>query len=656
MPALQLPNLLNITRQWGGVFRQGGDVELAAKPAFNEIANIGGGRDITRPYIDSLGNLLLPQDQLLLLKGGYGHEALKLYEKVEDDDRVFSGMTQRILAVTRCPWAVTPGKRRQGSETKADRKAADFLREQLDQIPFDSITEESLWGRFYGYNIGEPLYTHDARYVVWDPDRGGIRVRHRRRFKFDWDFQPRLLTLKQPLGELHPPNTFWHTRFGGNNSDDPYGKGLAHWLYWLVWFKRNDIKFWAFFLEKFGQPTAVGKYQAGTDKTEQDKLLSCLYSILTDAGIILPEGMNIELLEATRSGTADYAGFYAQMDAAITRVILGQTATTEGTAGKLGNEDGQQSVKEEIIEADSDLLCGSFNRHPVRWLIDHNRDVLGDCVYPQVWRQVKPDEDINARSEREVKIFATGRRLTDEKFEEIYGDGYERTDGAIVPAGSSPDVGAPTPDLTEGTPTPSPSQEGSLTPAQSGVEVQATALNGAQIKSLLELVQAVSQKELPLESAIKLIQISFPTVDETMARQLLQPAEGFTPASLEPTPNPSQEGTPDPPPTPPERGGSADLSDPLPDPEFASTPTTVEAFGAQLRTAVTPEIAALLQGLREALQAAETLEEFQEYIEQTAPDLLADPTLAELMAPAFEAARKAGIYEAQQEAGGDIND
>jgi hypothetical protein len=62
-----------------------------------------------------------------------------------------------------------------------------------------------------------------------------------------------------------------------------------------------------------------------------------------------------------------------------------------------------------------------------------------------------------------------------------------------------------------------------------GAAVQEQALNGAQISSLLELVQNVSSNTIPLESAIGLMLASFPTMQESEARRILAPAVGFAP-------------------------------------------------------------------------------------------------------------------------------
>lgn len=398
-------------------------------PELNDIASIAGGRDITRPYIDPLGNLILPQDEVLLLKGELGWRRLELYEKVRQDDQVFSCMQQRIRAVTEAEWEIIPGERQGRSNTKADHRAADFINEQLShgfgsQGSWDNCTEKMHWGILYGYSVAEVLYARDGRYVSLDADRGGIRVRNRKRFQFDVFGRPRLITPTGAWGEELPPRKFWHFSTGADNDDEPYGLGLGHWLYWPTWFKRNDLKFWLFFLEKFGQPTAKGTYQPGVHgSAEQAKLLAALNAILTDSGIIIPEGMNIDLIEASRSGTADYSAVYNLMDAAISKIILSQTMTTDSGSSR-SQAEVHERVSEDVKKGDADLLNGSFDGSVVRWLIDFNRSVLGDCTYPRVIRRVEPEVDLNARVDRDSKLYAMGYRLTEEMVEQVYGDGY----------------------------------------------------------------------------------------------------------------------------------------------------------------------------------------------------------------------------------------
>jgi phage gp29-like protein len=393
-------------------------VTAPPKEIRNEIATTLDGRDITRPWVDRL-NVNPPDDSVLLERGGGDYT---LYREVLRDDHVMAALQQRRRAVIARPWEVRPGGKR-----AIDKAAADFLRANIETLGWDTICDKMLMGVFYGFAVGECLWAPDGRY--WRLD--AIRVRDRRRFGFDGENRLRLKTLQQPLGELLPEKKFWTFAAGADHDDAPYGLGLAHWLYWPVWFKRNGHRFWATYLERFGTPAAVGKYPAATPLADQTKLLEALRALRRDAAITVPEGMVIELLEATRSGTADYAAFVAQMNAAILVAAIGQTASTQGTPGKLGNDDTQNDVRLDIVKADADLLSASFNATVARWLTEWN---FPGAAAPGIWRIIEEPEDLKARAERDASIYAMGYKPTARYIEETYGGEWE----AVTPKPPEP--------------------------------------------------------------------------------------------------------------------------------------------------------------------------------------------------------------------------
>ncbi|WP_027670078.1 DUF935 domain-containing protein [Rheinheimera baltica] len=392
------------------------------KPIMEEVATTADGKDVTRGYLDPL-SIQPVNDSVLTLRGGGD---FKIYSEILRDDQVATSFNQRRLAVVGKNWQVEAG-----GTSRKDKAAADYLREQLQNIGWDNVTDKMLYGVFYGFGVAEAMYVRDGQHIAL----ADVKVRNRRRFGYDGLNRLRMRTPAQPMGELLPARKFWNFSCGADNDDDAYGLGLGHWLYWPAFFKRNGLKYWLLFLEKFGQPTAVGKYNANnTDPAQKQKLLQALQAIATDSGITVPEGMIIELLEAKRSGTGDYATFYDKMDAAISKVVLGQTASTQGTPGRLGNDELQSDVRLDIIKADADLVCESFNRSIVRWLVDWN---FPGAMPPRVYRKVEPDEDTAKRAERDSKVFGMGYKPSLQYVQENYGDGWEEKPQTPPPAKTS---------------------------------------------------------------------------------------------------------------------------------------------------------------------------------------------------------------------------
>lgn len=396
------------------------------KPDLNEIASTHDGRDITRGYIDAL-SYIEPQDRVLQRAGG-----LEGYEELLKDDQVWATFSQRRNAVISRPWTVQPG-----GNKRIDKQAALLIEETLKKLDWDSITDHMLFARFYGYAVAEVLWKIcDGAVRVND-----VRVRDRRRFVFDKHYALKMLTTTNPNGEDLPPCKFWTASVGASHADEPYGLGLGHALYWPVFFKRNGARFWAVYLEKFGAPTAKGQFPRGTDTAERSKLLSTLSAISTDAGIIVPEGVEIELLEASRGGTASYENWMNYWDAAIAKVVLGQTMTTDN-GSSYSQASVHYDVRQDIVAADADLVCQSANKSWVRWLVDYN---YPGAAYPQIWRDMEDAEDLKERSNRDKTLFDMGYKLTEEAVKKIYGDDYEQ----IQPAQPEQSEAEPEPEEAE---------------------------------------------------------------------------------------------------------------------------------------------------------------------------------------------------------------
>lgn len=351
--------------------------------------------------------LLTPADTVLRQKGG----AYSVYSEVLRDDQCASCYQQRRDAVVAAEIMVEPGGKR-----AIDVKAADFLREQIAALQFDRHTAGMHSAVWYGHAVSELLYATDGRYITIDD----IRVREVGRFKFSRD---RKLYLRTETGdEPMPERKFWTVNSGVYHDDEPYGLGLAHYAYWPVFFKRNDIKFWLVHKEKFAMPTITGKAPAGQfdDDKRRAEILRQLRSFATETAILIPEGVEVDLLEATRSGTATYQELLNAMDAAISKIILSQTMTTDNGSSR-SQAQVHEGVRDLVVKSDADLLCQTWNAGPATWLTEWN---FPGAAVPRVWRNTEPPDDLTARAERDTKIYALGFEPTEDYVKDTYGDGW----------------------------------------------------------------------------------------------------------------------------------------------------------------------------------------------------------------------------------------
>lgn len=384
-----------------------------------EFASTGDGRDITRPWV---GSLALADDSVLQNRGA---PDLKIYREVLSDDEVKSAFTQRQDALISREIKVEAG-----GERPIDIEAADAMRQQIESLGFDRITRLMHYGVFYGYAVAELIYGVRDNLLWFDE----VKVRDRRRFRFSPTGELRLLTPQNmTMGEPCPAPYFWSFATGADHDDEPYGMGLAHWLYWPTFFKRNDIKFWLIFLDKFGMPTVAGKHPEGATPEQKRNLLALTRAISTDSGVIMPEGMKLEMLGAARSGAADYQAMYNAMNEAIRRVTVGQISSSGGASKGIGGDESlQDKILTSIAKSDADVICESWNRGPGKWFTDFN---FPGAAVPKVSRVFEEAEDLKDRAERDKLISeTTGYRPTLGTVKETYGGEWEPKPVATEPA------------------------------------------------------------------------------------------------------------------------------------------------------------------------------------------------------------------------------
>jgi phage gp29-like protein len=111
--------------------------------------------------------------------------------------------------------------------------------------------------------------------------------------------------------------------------ESPYGTSDLRAAWKHYWSKDLLIRFMNLYLEKYGSPTAKGSYKRGTPRAAQDELLKVLDKIQQETAIVIPDDVQVELLEANRGGEAGYLAAIEFHDKQIAKAILNQTLMTD---------------------------------------------------------------------------------------------------------------------------------------------------------------------------------------------------------------------------------------------------------------------------------------------------------------------------------------
>ena len=357
------------------------------EPTLAEIAS----SNRTDPYKYWLGNLKENPDPILKHKAG-GKGIAFFEDMLVTDANLYSLIQTRILGVLDQPREIVAA-----SDEPADQEARDFVRDALDELEnFDQDLEELCDAIPKGFAVSEIMWKRrdDGKIVI---DR--LLSRDQKAFAFDKATNDLVVkTASSPYsGEPVPPRKFLVFSFRPKH-ENPYGSGVCRYCYWPHFFKKHSIKWWSVLNEKFGQPTVIGKYQRGRTAEEQTELQKAIEAIKVETGIVIPDDVAIEIVEAKMSGQmSTHEKFLQFLDGWEAKAVLGATLTSD--AGKFGTQAlGQvhEGIRSIYAKSDAKALDGVINHQLVRWLVDWNFAVE---KYPRQVSDTSPPEDLKQSAE-----------------------------------------------------------------------------------------------------------------------------------------------------------------------------------------------------------------------------------------------------------------
>jgi len=496
------------------------DLTVPKKKLTDEVATIA--RD---PFIPHFSGRLLPQDDTLATRGqGKG---LKIYDEIERDCHAYAVLHKRKAAVIARPWEVKPA-----DESRRARQAADLVRAQLGRLNFDKLTYDLLDAILKGFAVAEILWEVDGAQLV----ARRAKVRAQRRFVFNEAGELRLLVQQNLFdGEGLPDRKFVVYAFG-SKEESPYGLGLGTRLFWPSYFKRKGITFWLTFADKYGAPTALGKYPAGTEAAERERLLAALQALATDAGVAIPDTMAVEFIEAQRAGSIDtYDKLCRYMDDQMSLAVLGEilSTTPKGTGLGSGVADEQGAVRRELARFDADLLSSCLYDSLVTWIVELN---MPGAPVPTVYRVMEDPEDLTQRVERDRKIYEMGFEPELEYIVDTYGGRWVKRAKALPPP-------FPPPGQDPGQEPPAPAFADDLVPADQAAidelldQLPASALQ-AQARAMLRPVIDMLETADGYQDALGRLAELYPSLDgsklETMLGRAMFVAQTFGRAAADP--------------------------------------------------------------------------------------------------------------------------
>ncbi|WP_314140420.1 DUF935 domain-containing protein [Buttiauxella noackiae] len=446
-------------------------------------------------------------------------------DMVERDGHIFSEMSKRKNALLTLDWSIEPPP----NATDEEKKLAELVAGWLANIPdLEDITLNAAEAIGHGFSAQE-IEKWELADGVWLPVK--IKLRPHRWFCTtpDKGDELRLNDGTMDGAELWPFGWLVHT----HNAKSGYiaQSGLYRVLVWPYLFKNFSVRDLAEFLEIYGLPARIGTYVSGATEDEQDKLLSALVSLGHNASGIIPEGAKIEFKEAANGQSDPFMAMIDWAERTESKVILGGTLTSQAdgksSTNALGNV--HNEVRHDLLTADARQLEG-FYRGFIRMLLGINGYDVSPHRQPRLVFDTRELENIQSFAEGVSKLVLAGMNTIPVSW-------VHKKVGIPVPKNDEAVLTAPVPAtsvsaLTTTLPSGNWRRFTALTthgdisdPAQDALDNTrpGDAISQAMEKLIAPLVTALSQGQSP-DDALDIIAASYPLLDDSQLRQLLQQA------------------------------------------------------------------------------------------------------------------------------------
>ena len=295
-------------------------------------------------------------------------------ETLQLDPHLSSVLTKRFGAVSKQPIDVTPAK---GPGIDPERAAfyADVVRTNFDRIPnMRQAVKQLAWGFFDGRAVLENFWARapgmsHPRFGTVSMVVTGLGWVHPRRIFFGPDRELRVVDRPIGIGFSRDgkafneaPNKF--IQFTPQLFNEyPEREGLARaCLYWCF-FKRFSARERNILVELFAKPWRWGEIESeDTDLSSDERadLDTIVEQIAGNGYAVLPRGAKLHVENIAQSFGANgsiHKEVIDQADAQISKLVLGQTGTTDSKAQGLGGS--QSEVMQEEQEQIAIDDCGA---------------------------------------------------------------------------------------------------------------------------------------------------------------------------------------------------------------------------------------------------------------------------------------------------------
>ena len=291
---------------------------------------------------------------------------LELAEDIEErDPHYLSVLGTRRRSVAQLPITVEAA-----SDDDEHVRHADFLREWLKEGVLELALFDILDAIGKGFSVTEIEWESTPEAVL----PKCLDYRPQRWFEFDQADGETVVLAEGVTREPLSPHKFIVHRHKAK-SGLTIRSGLARVASWAWMYKAFTSKDWAIFTQNYGMPTRVGKFDRAASDADKEVLWRAVANIAGDCAAIIPAEMSIDFVSVEK-GTGSPGQLYERrvdwFDRQISKLVLGQTTTTDAVSGGHAVAQEHRLVQEDLERADAKLLSASLTHQLIRLIIALN--------------------------------------------------------------------------------------------------------------------------------------------------------------------------------------------------------------------------------------------------------------------------------------------
>ena len=333
--------------------------------------------------------------QTLLLKNTLIEQILSLESPMQLSTKDITKITQDLV-VSQCLLSrKAPVLKKKAIINAKEEKH----KEILQKVFHDSILSQILDTHLYGLNPFE---------INWELENGIFipKLINRDYRDFEYNAEGKLEFISNGFKQEIPDKKLVYGIFN-QSWRNLYGESSLKKLYFSIKIKNAGMEFWIRFLERFGDPWAIGK----TDDDPQS-LAYELYNMLNGSSAVISKDEEISLVQP--SSNVSFKEIVEFCDSQIRSFLLGANLSGYVSGGSYAATNTHNAIREEIALSDERILLYLCNK-TIAYFCELNG--ITDSISLSLFDEGNPKNDLSLRDKT---IFEMGYQPTKEYIEKTY--------------------------------------------------------------------------------------------------------------------------------------------------------------------------------------------------------------------------------------------